>query len=97
MNRRAFLASVVAAIAGRALLRKPAPACPIAFNRSHTVTFDWVPGDGSLFNPRENVHAQWLQARLNGGLNAQLLRFDRDAFVLADSAFQRGYPVGRAA
>jgi hypothetical protein len=53
-SRRSFLA-----LAGRALIRKPpAPWVPFRFDGSA-----WVPGDGSLFNPREDIHAQWLAAR----------------------------------
>lgn len=76
-SRRSFLASVAAAIAGRALVRKPQR---VVFARFRIELKPWVPGGGSLFNPRENLAAQY-----------KGLRFNRHAFTLADSEFERGF------
>lgn len=73
-SRRSFLASVAAAIAGRALVRKPAPETGVTIRvirrwdsdlRGWRVRMDVVQGYGSLFNPREDLAAQYLLNRWN--------------------------------
>jgi hypothetical protein len=58
MNRRAFLASVAAAVTGSAIATRP------LLQRKKI-------GD-TLFNPRENLHAQWLAA--HEGLSIRVIR-----------------------
>lgn len=93
-SRRAFLASLVAAIAGRSLFRKPKPDRGISirlirrWDHGH-VRMDVLHGYGRcsirarlrpLFNPRENLAAQY-----------KGLQFHRDAFTLVASEFDRGF------
>lgn len=61
-SRRSFLAAIAAAVLGRSLFRKTAPPATVVhfLGRHFHHSYAFVPGDGSLFNPRENLAAQWL-------------------------------------